>query len=170
MVFYHKGLRVRKTLLPFVACARKTAILHGQIWSAYESDVVGLVIHWKTIFRPHLKKFEERIFASVEELYHFLIDPRFYWIYFAEEAIPIEQIKELMEGKGDSISSLFLPSEISEALKGFLFSLYMNLLVSAHQSFGSDKELARDIFRTQLKDILDTHRKVYVLVVNPDYS
>ena len=42
MVFYHKGLRVRKTLLPFVACARKTAILHGQIWSAYESDVVGL--------------------------------------------------------------------------------------------------------------------------------
>src|SRR5262245_17629066 len=42
MVFYHKGLRVRKTPLPFVACARKAAILHVQIWSEHESDVVGL--------------------------------------------------------------------------------------------------------------------------------
>ena len=31
MLFYHKGLGVRKTPLPFVACARKTAILRGQI-------------------------------------------------------------------------------------------------------------------------------------------
>ena len=42
MVFYHKGLRVRKTPLPFVACDWKAAILRVQIWSAYESDVVGL--------------------------------------------------------------------------------------------------------------------------------
>src|SRR5215510_11644894 len=42
MVFYHKGLRVCKTPLPFVACARKAAIPHAQIWSAHESDVVGL--------------------------------------------------------------------------------------------------------------------------------
>src|SRR4029453_7774898 len=42
MVFYHKGLRGRKTPLPFVACARKAAMLRGQIWSAHESDVVGL--------------------------------------------------------------------------------------------------------------------------------
>jgi Na+/glutamate symporter len=42
MLFYHKGLRGRKTPLPFVACARKAAILRGQIWSAHESDVVGL--------------------------------------------------------------------------------------------------------------------------------
>ena len=42
MVFYHKGLRVRKTPLPFVAYARKAAILRVQIWSAHESDVVGL--------------------------------------------------------------------------------------------------------------------------------
>src|SRR5262245_24578359 len=42
MVFYHKGLRVRKTPLPFVACSRKAAILRVQIWSAHESDVVGL--------------------------------------------------------------------------------------------------------------------------------
>jgi hypothetical protein len=40
MVFYHKGLRGRKTPLPFVACARKAAMLRGQIWSAHESDVV----------------------------------------------------------------------------------------------------------------------------------
>src|SRR5215831_13377932 len=44
MVFYHKGLRVRKTPLPFVACARKAAILRVQIWSAHESDVVGLCL------------------------------------------------------------------------------------------------------------------------------
>jgi hypothetical protein len=43
MVFYHKGLRVRKTLLPFVACARKAAMLRVQIWSAHESDVGGLL-------------------------------------------------------------------------------------------------------------------------------
>src|SRR5215831_89715 len=43
MVFYNKGLRVRKTPLPFVSCARKAAILHVQIWSAHESDVVGLI-------------------------------------------------------------------------------------------------------------------------------
>ena len=34
--------RGRKTPLSFVVCARKAAILHGQIWSAHESDVVGL--------------------------------------------------------------------------------------------------------------------------------
>src|SRR4029434_5594428 len=42
MVFYHKGLWMRKTLLPFVACDRKAAILRVQIWSVHESDVVGL--------------------------------------------------------------------------------------------------------------------------------
>ena len=42
MLFYHKGLWVRKTPLPFVACARKAAILRVQFWSAHESDVVGL--------------------------------------------------------------------------------------------------------------------------------
>src|SRR5262249_54563908 len=42
MVFYHKGLRVRKTPLPFVACDRKAAILRVQIWSAHKSDIVGL--------------------------------------------------------------------------------------------------------------------------------
>ena len=42
MVFYHKGLRARKTPLPFVASDRKAAILRVQIWSAHESDVVGL--------------------------------------------------------------------------------------------------------------------------------
>jgi hypothetical protein len=42
MLFYHKGLRGRKTPLPFVACARKVAILCRKIWSAHESDVVGL--------------------------------------------------------------------------------------------------------------------------------
>jgi hypothetical protein len=35
MLFYHKGLRVRKKLLPFVACARKAVILRVQIWSAH---------------------------------------------------------------------------------------------------------------------------------------
>ena len=43
MLFYHKGIRGRKAPLPFVACARKTVILRGQIWSVHESDVVGLV-------------------------------------------------------------------------------------------------------------------------------
>jgi len=33
---------MRKTLLPFVACDRKAAILRVQIWSVHESDVVGL--------------------------------------------------------------------------------------------------------------------------------
>ena len=42
MLFYHKSLRGRKTPLPFVPCARKAAILRGQIWLAHESDVVGL--------------------------------------------------------------------------------------------------------------------------------
>ena len=42
MLFYHKGLGVRKTPLPLVAGARKAAILRGQIWSAHESDVVGI--------------------------------------------------------------------------------------------------------------------------------
>jgi hypothetical protein len=44
MLFYHKGLGVRKKLLPCVACARKAAILHVQIWSAHSSDVVGIRI------------------------------------------------------------------------------------------------------------------------------
>src|SRR5262249_45646881 len=48
MVFYHKGLRVCKTPLPFVACARKAAIPHAQIWSAPESDVVGIIAPGRT--------------------------------------------------------------------------------------------------------------------------
>src|SRR5439155_3161488 len=32
MLFYHKGLRVHKKPLPFVACDRNPAILHMQIW------------------------------------------------------------------------------------------------------------------------------------------
>src|SRR5262249_16987527 len=51
MVFYHKGLRVRKTPLPFVACARKAAILHVQIWSEHESDVVGLTLETSYAFQ-----------------------------------------------------------------------------------------------------------------------
>src|SRR5207245_5673051 len=43
MVFYHKGLWVCKTPLSFVACDRKAAILRVQIWSAHESDVVGII-------------------------------------------------------------------------------------------------------------------------------
>jgi hypothetical protein len=42
MRFYHKGLRVCKKSLSFVAGDRKAAILRVQIWSAHESDVVGL--------------------------------------------------------------------------------------------------------------------------------
>ena len=42
-LFYNEGLRVRKVPLPFVACARKAAILRGKIWSAYASDVVGFL-------------------------------------------------------------------------------------------------------------------------------
>ena len=45
MLFYHKGLGVRKAPLPLVAGARKAAILQGQIWSAHESDVVGVIDH-----------------------------------------------------------------------------------------------------------------------------
>ena len=33
---------MRRTPLSFVACDRKAAILRVQIWSAHESDVVGL--------------------------------------------------------------------------------------------------------------------------------
>jgi hypothetical protein len=42
MLFYHKGLGVRKKPLPFVICARKAAILRVQIWAAHSSDVVGV--------------------------------------------------------------------------------------------------------------------------------
>jgi len=54
MLFYHKGLGVRKTPLPLVAGARKAAILRGQIWSAHESDVVGLL---GSRFDQHLSNF-----------------------------------------------------------------------------------------------------------------
>ena len=51
MLFYHKGVRGRKTPLPFVACARKAAILHVQIWSEHESDVVGVIEYRNTDVR-----------------------------------------------------------------------------------------------------------------------
>src|SRR4030095_2015787 len=47
MLFYHRGLRGRKAPLPFVACARKTVILRGQIWSAHESDVVRILTYYE---------------------------------------------------------------------------------------------------------------------------
>jgi hypothetical protein len=43
MLFYHKGLGVRKTPLPLIAGARKAAILRGHMWSAHEGDVVGII-------------------------------------------------------------------------------------------------------------------------------
>jgi hypothetical protein len=42
MLFYHKGLRVRKKPLPFVACDRKPAILHVQIRATHSSVAVGI--------------------------------------------------------------------------------------------------------------------------------
>jgi hypothetical protein len=42
MLFSHKGFRGRTTPLPFVACARKAALLRGHMWSAHDSDVVGI--------------------------------------------------------------------------------------------------------------------------------
>ena len=42
MRFCHKGLRVCKKSLSLVAGDRKAAILRVHIWSAHESDVVGL--------------------------------------------------------------------------------------------------------------------------------
>jgi hypothetical protein len=58
MLFYHKGLRGRKTPLPFVACARKAAILCGQIWSAHESDVVGLEGSCQAAIHPPYTTFD----------------------------------------------------------------------------------------------------------------
>ena len=43
--------RGRKTPLPFGVCARKAAILHGKIWSAHESDVVGVKTQAIDIFK-----------------------------------------------------------------------------------------------------------------------
>ena len=42
LLFSHKGFRGRTTPLPFVACARKAALLRGHMWSAHDSDVVGI--------------------------------------------------------------------------------------------------------------------------------
>jgi hypothetical protein len=47
MVFYHKGLQVRKTPLFFVACDWKAAILRVQIWPSHESDVVGITTSYQ---------------------------------------------------------------------------------------------------------------------------
>jgi hypothetical protein len=44
MLFYHKGLRMRKKPLSLVAYDRKTAILRVQIWSTHSSDVVGFTL------------------------------------------------------------------------------------------------------------------------------
>src|SRR5919201_4293630 len=43
MLFYHKGLRVRKKPFPFVSCDRKAAILRVQFWVTYSSVAVGLL-------------------------------------------------------------------------------------------------------------------------------
>ena len=50
MLFYHQGLRMCKKPLLFVACDRKAAILRVQIWSAHQSDVVGLINYNNIIF------------------------------------------------------------------------------------------------------------------------
>jgi hypothetical protein len=52
MLVYHKGLRVRKKPLSFVACAWKAAILRVQIWSVHESDVVGLILRAAALDGP----------------------------------------------------------------------------------------------------------------------
>jgi hypothetical protein len=43
MLFYHKGLRVRKKPLPFVSCDRKAAILRVQFWATHSSVAVGII-------------------------------------------------------------------------------------------------------------------------------
>src|SRR5947208_1674959 len=42
MLFYHKGLRVRKKSLPFVSCDRKASILRVQFWATHSSVAVGI--------------------------------------------------------------------------------------------------------------------------------
>ena len=83
MVFYHKGLRTCKIPLPFVACDRKAAILRVQIWSAHESDVVGLLLaafycrQFRTKKTPIFRKFSSGynpvILSSLLLLQHYFV-------------------------------------------------------------------------------------------------
>ena len=44
MLFSPKCFRGRKTSRPFVACARKAALLRGHMWSAHDNDVVRIEV------------------------------------------------------------------------------------------------------------------------------
>jgi hypothetical protein len=120
----------------------------------------SLVVHWKAILRPDLKRVEERRFKAVEDLYSFLSDYRFLAVYAGKRGIPSEEVYSILNEKPISPSP-FLPEHIEKKLGAFVFKLGWNLLVPVEGAFEDEQDRA-EAWKRVKAEMLVAHKEVFL--------
>ena len=120
--------------------------------------LASLVIHWKAIFRPNLKRIEERRFKAVEEVYSLITDNRFVLIYATEKALSAEDYGSLLNEERRGISSPFLPEQIEKGLSDFLYKLTMLFLLPCVQ----DSQDPKAAIKSKKEELRKAHEIVYL--------
>ena len=124
--------------------------------------VISLVIHWEALFRPDLKRIEERRFKAVEEVYSLITDYRFVPLYVTEKGMPADELRNLLNEKMIGTASPFLPEYIKKSLGDFLYKLTMLFLLPRDQNHQDYIEE----FKKEKVMLKEAHEKVYLETVN----
>jgi len=82
--------------------------------------ILTIGIHWKTLFRPHMKHFETEQFLVVQNLHKALSNSKFFWIYCSPGEFNREVIDEIASELMPCFTSPFLPKNLRESLFEFL--------------------------------------------------
>ena len=120
----------------------------------------SLLIHWKTILRPDLKRFEDRRFRAVEDVYSLISDYRFLVLYAAKEAIPADELSNLLKEKMVGFPSAFVPEHIEKKLGAFMSKLGWNLLAPLDRVFENEQDRI-EAFKKVKEEIMNAHREVF---------
>ena len=120
--------------------------------------LASLAIHWKSIFRPNLKRIEERRFKAVEEVYSLITDNRFVLIYATEKALSAEEYASLLNEERCGIFSPFLPEQIEKSLSDFLYKLTMLFLLPRVQ----ESQNLKAAIKSKKEELRKAHEIVYI--------
>jgi len=140
-----------------MAYIKNVAIIIGIIVAVFT-----LVVHWKAIFRPDLKRIEERRFNAVEKVYSLISDYRFLSLYATMKGMSADELGSLLNEKMKDISSPFLPEHIKKSLSDFLYKLTMAFLLRRD----SDYDYRAEEFKNEKEQIRKAHEKVFSETLN----
>ena len=90
--------------------------------------IFALMIHWKTIFKPHEKMLEDRKFAALEKALIGLRQNEFIYFYFAQDnKITFSIFQSLLKSLSESWANPFLPEHIQRNINEFVQVIYSNI-------------------------------------------